>query len=373
MQCSPQAVDPILVEADAYVGDHPPSDTDQCLLIPPVKSLLHCEPLNRIEITMLGNNWVLRDRPELGAMNAISKLMRSIDLTDRYALPDFAHARTLLMGSDYSGQHPTSDFEALGFLIADSDRLQPWHDTRCSLRRTNLPNGRRMSFKNLGDKKRMAALPGFIDAAEQIQGLLLVVLVDKRIKRLFQQAGNDERANSDEDLLSNWPSKVEEKLLRICHVAALLVAGLSRPGQNVVWISDQDEIAANDQRLQQLTEASGRITSSYLEHSLGHLRVGTTASDTGSRDVEDFVAIADLAAGALCEVLNAHRRAGVDFPLNIFVPNQTGMASKIDPLMWWLSNKRSELKKIALSLEPIANSSKVNIRHYDFSANWLHN
>lgn len=320
---------------------------------------------------MLGSNWGLRDRPELGAMNVVSKLMRSIDLADRFALPTFAHARTLLIGSDYSGQHSTSDFEALGFLIADSDRLQPWHDARRSLRRIHLPNGRRMSFKNLGDKKRTAALPGFIDAAEQIQGLLLVVLVDKRIKTLFQQTGDDERANSDVDLLSNWLPKVEEKLLRICHVAALLVAGLSRPGQNVVWISDQDEIAANDQRLRQLVEASGRIMSAYLEHSLGHLRVGTTASDSGTRDVEDFVAIADLAAGALCEVLSAHRRAGVEFPLGIFVPNQKGMASKIGPLTWWLSSKRSQLKKIVLSLEPIENSSKVNVRHYDFSAHWL--
>ncbi|GKT18873.1 hypothetical protein AVHY2522_20440 [Acidovorax sp. SUPP2522] len=228
-----------------------------------------------------------------------------------------------------------------------------------------------MAFKNLGDKKRAAALPGFIDAAEKIQGLLLVVLVDKRIKSLFQQTGDDKRVNGDGDILSNWLPKVEGKLLRICHVAALLVAGLSRPGQNIVWISDQDEIAANDQRLRQLTEASGRIMSAYLEHALGHLRVGTTASDSGTRDVEDFVAIADLAAGALCEVLNAHRRAGVDFPLGIFVPNQKGMASKIDPLTWWLSSKRSQLKKIALSLEPIANSSKVNVRHYDFSAHGL--
>lgn len=321
---------------------------------------------------MLGSNWRLRDRPELGAMNVVSALMKSIDLADRFALPDFGHARTLLIGSDYSGQHSRSNFEALGFLIADSDRLQPWHDARRSLRRTNLPNGRRMSFKDLGDKKRTAALPGFLGAAEQIQGLLLVVLVDKRIKTLFQQTDDDERANSDGELLCNWLPKVEEKLLRICHVAALLVAGLSRPGQNIVWISDQDEIAANDQRLQQLTEASARIMSSYVEHSLGHLRVGTTASDSGTRDIEDFVAIADLAAGALCEVLNAHRRAGVDFPLGIFVPNQKGMASKIDPLTWWLSSKRSQLKKITLSLEPIANSSKVKVRHYDFSAHWLH-
>jgi hypothetical protein len=320
---------------------------------------------------MLGHRWGLKDRPELGAMNVVSGLMRTIDLADGTALPDFASARTLLIGSDYSGQHSTSDFEALGFLVADSDRLQPWLAARSDLRERNLPDGRRMSFKNLGDKKRAAVLSEFMEASERIHGLLLVVLVDKRIKTIFRQDSGGDPAGIEEELLAGWPAKVEERLLRVCHIAALLVAGLSRPGQNIVWIGDQDEIAANELRLRQFTEASGRIISAYLEHSLGHLRVGTTASDSGTRDVEDFVSIADLAAGALCEVLNAHRRACVDFPSGIFVPNQKGMASKVDRLAWWLSSKGNPLKKIVLSLEPAAHSSKMNVRHYDFSAQWL--
>ena len=320
---------------------------------------------------MLGHRWGLGDRPELGATNLVSGLMRTLDVTDSTALPDFTHASTLLIGSDYSGQHSTSDFEALGFLIADADRLQPWLAARSALRERHLPDGKRMAFKNLGDKKRVAMLPEFIEASERIHGLLLVVLVDKSIKTFFRQNGDSEPGGVDDDLLAGWTAKVEERLLRVCHIAALFIAGLSRPGQNIVWIGDQDEIAANELRLRQFTEAFGRIMSGYLEHSLGHLRVGTTASDSGSREVEDFVAIADLAAGAMCKVLNAHRRAGVDFPSGIFVPNQQGMVSKVDALAWWLSHKGNPLKKIVLSFEPAGHPAKMKVRHYDFSAQWL--
>lgn len=320
---------------------------------------------------MPAHRWGLGDRPELGAMNLVGGLMRNLDLADGTALPDFTHANTLLIGSDYSGQYSTSDFEALGFLIADSDRLQHWLAARSALRARHLPDGRRIAFKNLGDKKRVAMLPEFIEASEQIHGLLLVVLIDKSIKTFFRQHGNIEPGNVDDNLLAGWPSKVEERLLRVCHIVALFIACLSRPGQNIVWFGDQDEIAANELRLRQFTEASGRIMNGYLEHSLGHLRLGTTASDSGSRDVEDFVAIADLAAGAMCEVLNAHRRAGVVFPSGIFVPNQQGMASKVDALSWWLSRKGNPLKKIVLSFEPSGHPAKMKVRHYDISALWL--
>jgi hypothetical protein len=317
---------------------------------------------------MQGHRWGLGDRPDLGAMNHVSALMRTLDRTDGTALPDFTHASTLLIGSDYSGQHATSDFEALGFVIADSDRLQPWMAARSELRDKHLPDGRRMAFKNLGDKKRKAMLPEFIEASDRIHGLLLVVLVDKSIKTFFRQ---EDDGTADGNLLAGWPAKVEERLLRVCHIAALFIAGLSRPGQNIMWIGDQDEIAANELRLRQLTEASGRIMSGYLEHSLGHLRVGTTASDSGRREVEDFVAIADLAAGAMCEVLNAHRRAGVKFPPGTFVPNQKGMASKVDALTGWFCHKGDPLKKIVLSFEPAGLPTKMIVRQYDFSAQWL--
>ncbi len=133
------------------------------------------------EAIVLRNNWHLDDRPELGAMNTLNSLLRLIDFADPRALPNLRGGRTILIGSDYGGQHAASHLEAFGFLFADGDRLGLWEEGRRELRKRYLPNARRMSFKTLNDRKRMEALPQFLTAADQLHGLLLVVLVDKKI------------------------------------------------------------------------------------------------------------------------------------------------------------------------------------------------
>jgi hypothetical protein len=134
-------------------------------------------------------------------------------------------------------------------MLADAEALRPWFDARATLRRRHLPDGRRMSFKSLNDRLRVAALPEFLSAANLIPGLLLVVLFDKRIGTIF--APDDETQNAESALgqqLSQWPARTQEKLLRICHIAALMVASLSRELQNILWVTDQDDIAANVER-----------------------------------------------------------------------------------------------------------------------------
>src|SRR5690606_15885909 len=88
-------------------------------------------------------------------------------------------------------------------------------------------------------------------------------------------------------------------------LGSLLIAGLSRERQNVLWISDQDAIAANLDRHKQATNAIASVLSGYLPHPLGHIRIGTAQSDDGSKAIEDLLAIPDIAAGAWSEVCNS--------------------------------------------------------------------
>jgi hypothetical protein len=87
-------------------------------------------------------------------------------------------------------------------------------------------------------------------------------------------------------------------MLRVVHIVSFFLAGLSRAHQNVIWITDEDEIAANDNRMRELTNLFGNISSHYLPHSMGHFRCGTMKSDDGSRQLEDLASIPDLVAGA---------------------------------------------------------------------------
>lgn len=126
----------------------------------------------------------------------------------------------------------------------------------------------------------------------------------------------------------------------------MLLRGLSASGQDVLWITDEDDIVANKSRLNQFVSALANVASHYLTHDLGHFRVATTASDTGARDVEDIVAIPDIVAGALVDVLpdlaaqGAFRAVGLTFPA---IASPKAKARKV---MDWLSDNRYPLRRL---------------------------
>ncbi|MDR0479616.1 MAG: hypothetical protein LBH31_07425 [Burkholderiaceae bacterium] len=299
-------------------------------------------------------------------MNVINKLIKALDVCNPSALPCFAGAKQLMIGSDYSGQHSTSQYEALAFVVSDAGSLRPWLNARSRLRAKHLPNCRRMAFKRLNDRLRAEALPAFLSAADLLHGLLLVVLFDKRIDSIFVPDEDPKAINPKLRPLAKWPAQTEEKLLRICHVMALVLAGLTRQDQHILWVTDQDDIVANVERHALFTEAFGNIASHYLAHTLGHLRIATTASDTGNRDLEDFVAIADIAAGAVCHVLNAYRDSTPQVS-RLVVPFPTGMPPKVHSVLNWFSNESPPLlKRLVIAIEPSENSAKLIVKHYAF-------
>jgi hypothetical protein len=311
------------------------------------------------------HNWRLGDRPDLRSMNVVNRLLKMVDMRGPGALPCFDGATRLIVGSDYGGQHADSQYESLAFVVADATALGPWFDARARCREAHLPDGRRMSFKSLNDRLRVAALPDFLSAADHIPGLLLVALFDKRIGSIF--ASDEDQAVLPAELqrLVEWPVRTQERMLRVCHILALILAGLTRELQNILWITDEDAIAANAERHTLFTRAFGIIASHYLEHGLGHLRVATTASDTGDRNLEDFVAVADLAAGAVCHVVNAYGLTGLSEVPGLVVPPPRGAPLKVEWLLNWFSNDCTPLRRLILSFEVIDNSPRLKIRHLE--------
>lgn len=315
---------------------------------------------------MFENQWHFIDKPELGLMNIISSIIHELDISDPDALPDVRRGSTLLIGSDYGGQHATSDYESLSFILADIENCHEWALKRRLLRERFLCDGRRFSYKVLQDRKRKEILPQFLNAANQIPGLLVVVLIKKNIASLFKPNGHIKRTDSEIRRFAHWKPSVLEKLLRVVHFLSLFVAGLSRSDQDVLWITDEDDIVANIDRHQDLTTIFGQICSHYLKHNLRHLRVATTASDTGKRDVEDFVSIADFAAGALCEVLNTYLRKNVSPTPELILPVPSELDDKALALMNWFSDRTQNLKRLVLSIEPIEDSNSLRIEHLTF-------
>ena len=304
-------------------------------------------------------------------MNIISTMIHSLDMRDPSALPDIRRGSTIVVGSDYSGQHATSAYESLAFVLADIEHCQSWMVQRRKLRGVYLTDGRRFSYKALRDKKLADVLLEFLSSANLIPGLLLVVLTRKTIESLFKSSGPIERNDPEIRSLAHWAPHVIEKLLRIVHFLSLFLAGLSREGQDVLWITDEDDIVANLEKHQELTTTFGTISSYYLRHGLRHGRVVTTASDTGKRDVEDFVAVADLAAGALCDILNTYLRGGALLTSGVILPAPANLDDRSLNVLNWFSDSSYSLKRLVLTIEPVENSTSLRIRHLMFHGSKL--
>lgn len=270
--------------------------------------------------------------------------------------PFGSRGEKLVTVADFSGTHRDSQFVTYAFLTLDLDQNLGWLNGQSEFRQ-RLGVERRISFKSLNDAVRRKALIPFLKLANGINGALTVAIVPKSFGPLTE-------SNSSElnDLLRLWKPKVHEHLLRVTHLGGLITAFMSRPNQNLLFITDQDEIASNDAQLTQLSEIMMRVLGNCLDHDMGHLIVGTTKSDDGSLALEDLTAIADLAAGGAWELLSSTASAGWTPVKGIVTPFPRSISKKAQILGCWLAHRQSSLQRSLLLFSKDANKGSYMIR-----------
>lgn len=290
--------------------------------------------------------WFHEDAPHLGVMNGLSNAIARSERSRPGVIPDLRGAPTLLLGSDYAGFHRSARFEVISFIASNLELLQDWDRERCALRESILLDGRRMSFKSLNDRQRRLALSAFLAAANRIPGLLFTVAIDRRMETVFEERRKLTRGGVDSEEFDGWKISTSERALRVMHLASLLVRGLCEKGQDMLWVTDEDEIVANDDRLRTFVNVFASISGHYITKQMRHLRIATTKSDTGRRDLEDYVAICDLAAGCLQESLSTGGLDSLVKAPSLFLPRKQVHRSKLTDLLDWFSDNGQPLKRL---------------------------
>jgi hypothetical protein len=161
-----------------------------------------------------------------------------------------------------------------------------------------------MSFKNLNDGHRRRALVPFLEAAEYLDGHVVAVVVTKDLARLSTGTSTLELWARLHGLQARWDTQSFEQMARAAHFFSLFLGVWSSPGTHVSWVTDDDSIVANAGRLEDAHQLAARLSILYVSHHLGEFMMNTVAVDTGDRGFEDFVAVSDLAAGILTEVMS---------------------------------------------------------------------
>lgn len=296
--------------------------------------------------------WKPLRRPNLGMANSISDMILAEEWRSPGLLTDLRRTPTLLVASDYGGEHASADYQTISVLLADwMGLVTSWEPKRRDVRLRFANDGRRLSYKRLGDRQRGKMLLPFLGAANHLPGILATFLIDRRIKSFFRS----DSETSDNLVVdrSTWKSKTFEKLLRVAHLGALLIAGMSSERQNILWVTDHDAIAANLKKHTEATNVIGSVLEGYLSHSLGHIRLATAQSDDGSLSIEDILAIPDIAAGAWGDIASnlANRLGRVAHAANVLATDN--LLPKAHEILLWLSDNRHSLKRLAFVIEHV--------------------
>ncbi len=156
-----------------------------------------------------------------------------------------------------------------------------------------------ISFKDFRYGPISRGLRAYLRALDTcVVGLLYTLVVDKALGTLFRvgQSQPPHEVLAEEGY--RWPPRAAEKLLRVTHTAAYLTALLSREGQKVFWMTDHDDIAANDKMHQQALEIFQGVLAIYAKHSFG-LISGAVPFAERSTGYLDLLSATDVVAGSL--------------------------------------------------------------------------
>lgn len=302
-----------------------------------------------------------------GVLGSLNYVLTTLQQQRPTSFPDFSGHPALFVASDYSGQHESARYEAYGFVITTREWWGSWERARLELRGKFLLM-RRFSFKTLDDERRWEALPEFLAAASQLQGLSFTVLVNKHICTLFSTTGKLNLNRPELARIAHYKPRTVERLLRITHFLGLLLAGLSHPHQEIIWISDQDDIAANAERLDELAASIEEICSQAVPHTLHSIRCVTTTLDNGTLQLEDLASLADFSAGALVDVMSDFNSRGLMTTTAVGLPIAPNTSRKTRRLLNWLTETDVPHKHIVVAIDPGASSGLLQLRRMVFEA-----
>ncbi len=270
------------------------------------------------------------------------------DKQGKLLLPDLSALLNSTVGifSDYGGEDASSRYFTYSFLVCAYGSLGPFKQHMAALRESSGLGQKEIAFKDLrhGPSRRM--LPAYLTLTDQyISGLLFTLVVDKSIPSLFGP-GDAETQSRLADALEKGGygavnPKVGEKLFRIVHCIAFLVALLGHTGQKIFWMTDHDAIGETPERHTKLLRILDQVLPLYTKKSFAFLG-GARPFTPRAFEFLDLLSVSDIAAGALAQALSR---------IDSFGRQNAQLKSGGDLVLRWLCNNSITLKKFVMTVK----------------------
>jgi hypothetical protein len=240
----------------------------------------------------------------------------------------------------------------ISLLIVNLTNSHKWEYSRRLIREKFLFDGRRISFKGLHDRRQINILEPFLLAADNLDGICVNIAFAKNRAVHYINKGIMSSFSKTSPFIAKWSHKTLNRMFKIVHLVSIFIAGFCKAHQNICWISDQDDIFANQGRAYDVTRLLSAFTTMYVKFELGKLGVGLTSLDEEDRWVEDLASVPDLAAGALSEYITATRKmCGPRIFCGLELPSPQGITAKTELIISWIMDNSRMLKKLVILFE----------------------
>ncbi len=310
---------------------------------------LPSDPPPGFDLVTFANDLVLKTPPlpVLDSPNDTPLFLRLLDdalgrALERHELflPNLhEHVESLAVFSDYGGEQ--GRFRTYSFLIVGWDALHFCFEQFLRLRDRHGLNEpyKEIAYKTMAYGPQRRALDDILSAAELAPGLLFTLAVANDVQSILAEnckASVTEFVRLLElEGLGVWKPNVAERLLRVVHTISYLLALLTRQGHKVVWMTDHDAIAANEEKTEALGKLLGRIMRFYSKVEYGTIGYAKPfAGEAGKHDLTDLLSLTDLSAGCVAEYLTAAEDANPQ------------IKTDTNKVMLWLARQGIGLKKL---------------------------
>jgi hypothetical protein len=278
------------------------------------------------------------------------------DKEGRLLLPDLRALanRTVGIFSDYAGEDSTSRYLTYSFLVCSFGSLGPFKQQMAALRKKASIGDKEIAFKDfrMGQIQRM--LPPYLRLIDQyVLGLVFTLMVDKSIPSLFGPPGPETLqqlvSGLEEHGYGSVVPKVAEKLFRVVHITAFLIALLGHQRQKIFWMTDNDAIGETPEKHQQLLSILNKVLPLYTTKAFSFLG-GVRPFQPRAFEYLDLLSVADVAAGGVAQLFSSIDAVGHD---------KAQIKEGGNDVLRWLCHDSITLKKLCIIVKRDAKGNVV--------------
>lgn len=284
-------------------------------------------------------------------VRAIDSCLKQKLKDKKLALPELRNDgnETIAIYSDYGGESAQSSYLTYSFLVCGWNHAYAFPEFMDEIRKKHGLGEKEISFKDLKYGPINRSLDEYLTALHNwVPGILVTLVVEKKIKSVFGEKVPDYVFREiSESGFGEWKPHIIEKLMRVVHSTAYLVALLSKDGQKIYWNTDHDAIVTNSVKQNNFIDLFYSVLTLYTNKKFSNIGYSLPFKNRSLRQI-DFLSCADLAAGAVEHYFTKSK-----------LQKNPEIKNGVEKILSWLGHDGVSLKKLTVL---VAKDSDGNIK-----------